>query len=304
MSWQMNSQSFIPRDVTPDLLDPRTSRGSWTLFTLGQTVALSGLIVEGALDSQWVEDETTRRAVDALRAIDPDYPFPNLSTPTESSRRPERAAGGAGKRLFLDGFQGNRDPAWTIESEERETYSFSTRPGTLTIETQSGTFAGSSTGYKNVFLIPSPATEGQDFEVTTRLLDFHPSAAYHQAGIIAIDDPDNYVMASIQFGGETRVQTRRLALGEETRGEVRSSISGIDQALSTFWLRMEKRGNAYRVLISLDGEVWEPRLHTFWGDGRPKRLGLFAMDASRNAPRIGASFDFFEVRALPSAVAE
>jgi beta-xylosidase len=273
------------------------SFGSLTFFTRGGQTQYSLLAVEGELNPLWLDEEGRRLAVEALRKVEPAYPFINLERPLEATLRgPLWARQQAGQRLFGDEFDGKLDPAWQILRSDPSHWSLEKKPGTLTLTTQKGAMSGSQKNFKNIFLIDSPAPE-KDFDITTRILSFQPSVNYQQAGLVCFDDEDNYIKASFEGDGDKL----RLVLMREVAGQGQPFTASPAQKLSTVWLRLRKRGSLYTLLASADGELFTPYLQQFWGDGRPKRLGLLAKNAGAVAPEIDAAFDFFEVRSRPEA---
>ena len=136
--------------------------------------------------------------------------------------------------------------------------------------------------------------ESEDLDITTRLLSFKPQENFQQAMLICFDDDENY----IKCGFEWNTTKRRFALTRAVTGNRLFLGTEAPQNLTTLWLCMRKRGKLYSFLTSADGETFVLQSELYWGDGKPKFLGLSAHNSSTNAPEINASFDLFEVRSL------
>jgi len=198
--------------------------------------------------------------------------------------------------VAFDDFDGKLNLDWQILNADPSHYSLTKKPGTLTITTQKGGFRLSNTNYKNLFLIKNPLANGKNFQLTTCLVSFKPSADYQQAGLVCFNDPDNY----IKWVDECRQTSDRrdFVLIRETQGSVAPHVfvNGIPRA-ERLWLRITKRGDRYEYSSSADGESYQSHGELPWGDGSPKWIGLVAKNGSNSsAPEIDASFDFFEVR--------
>ncbi len=200
--------------------------------------------------------------------------------------------------LAEDTFDGTLGLDWEILHPDPTHYSLSKNPGTLTITTQEGGFARSSTNYRNLFLIDCPLSPGEDFQITTYLSRFRPVADWNQAGLICYNDDDNYLKWNCERSDGGSVV---FALGRETQGELNPTLFSAPSGLDSFWLRVTKRGYRYTVSTSFDGEAFRSHGEFGWGDGAIKRVGLFAKNGPDSlAPEVDALFDFFEVRAVPA----
>jgi tetratricopeptide (TPR) repeat protein len=220
--------------------------------------------------------------------------------------------------LVYDDFDGRLALDWKIQNPDAVHLSLTANPGTLTITTQQGSFSGSSKDYENLFLIDSPAAPDEDFQFTTRISFFPLEADSHRAGLICYDDDDNYLAFSLEwscyFGGPV------FNVWAETEGQPAQVNFPLLYDSKTVSLRVAKKGNRYTFSTSYDGKAFTQRIHPLnyetgqfhrgiaWGDGSVRRIGLFAINGpASGAPEIDASFDFFEVRSLPTeaeAVAE
>ncbi len=209
-----------------------------------------------------------------------------------------------GKVLAYEDFDGMPSLDWKILNPDPTHFSHSKNPGMLTITTQNGDFWNAFTDYKNLFLIDCPASEGEDFQVTTCLVSFNPVGEWHQAGLILYNDDDEYLKFTYEHGPI-------FTIGFETgRPRFERRHFRAHPSLDRLWLRVTKRGNRYAVSTSLDGKRFFEERWLFntdgdlsrglgWGNGSVKRVGLIAMNGvDSEAPEIDASFDFFEVRSV------
>jgi hypothetical protein len=213
---------------------------------------------------------------------------PATTQPTSQPARPD------GKVLAFDGFDGKLALDWEILHPMASHYSLTKGRGALTIATLHGRFSGSSTDYKNLFLVKCPAQAPGDCQLTICLKSFRPAAAAQQAGLIFFNDEDNYLKCIyLRQGG-----ARRLEVGCEREGRLSSLRTLIEQEPKALWIRTTKRGNRYTVSTSVDGKSFRRHREVAWGDGSVGRVGLLAKDPRRGAPEIDASFDYFEVRAV------
>jgi len=244
----------------------------------------------------------------------------------EVEREKAVVTGADSRVLAFDPFDGKLGLGWEILRPDPSHYSLTKQAGTLTITTQEGALWQSRNDYENLFLIKCPADEGGNIEVTTCISSFNPVADWNQAGLICYNDDDNYL--KFIFGGNN--DRRLFVVGLETAGNFASvafPVSqkpmkpwvrlltdpfGLAQKPRKVWLRITKRGDRYTFATSADGKTFVPRTCPLWDDsGRPqdefiwgsgavKRIGLAAKNGpSAAAPESDASFDLFEVRALP-----
>ncbi len=204
-----------------------------------------------------------------------------------------------GKVLARDDFDGEFTLDWQILNADPTHFSLTKYPGTLTITTQQGGFYRSATNFKNLFLIDNPVAGGGDFQVTTCIVAFAPTANYHQAGLVCFNDEDNYIKWTYEWNGARGQQV--FALIRETQGSVHPHTYVLDiPKAERVWFRLSKRSNRYTYSTSTDGKSFRVHGELPWGDGVPKSVGLVATNADYPAPEVDASFDFFEVRALPA----
>ena len=204
-------------------------------------------------------------------------------------------------RVVFDGFDGKLSLDWQLRNVDLSRISLSKNPGTVTITTQKGGFYGESTGYKNLLVTANPIEGEGDFEVTTCLVGFDPRANYQQAGLVCLDDEDNYIKWTYEWNQARGRQV--LALIRETSGNPapHTYVYDVPQG-GKVWLRLTKQGNRYAYSASQDGESFRVHGALPWGDAAPSWLGLVAKNASETAPEIDAVFDFFEVNSQPTTV--
>jgi hypothetical protein len=211
-----------------------------------------------------------------------------------------------GEFRLLDSFDGKFALPWKQIRPDPTHFSLEKNPGSLTITTQPGTIygdemtAGPEVRPRNIFLVPNPAEEGEDFVVTVCVVNFRPEIPYQQAGILVYDDDDNYlkwVMERARYGPS-------FTFMRETARENLGDWNSIGNAAGSerVWLRITKFGKLYRYAASTDGDEFRLIGQKEWGDGSPKFVGIIAKN-SQAIEEIDAVFESFEVRStLPGEV--
>lgn len=219
------------------------------------------------------------------------------------------------KPPVFDDFTGSLGFGWDILNSDPSHWSLSKVPGALTITTQDGTFVRARRDYRNVFLTPCPAAPGQDFQVTTCLLSFAPFAIWNQAGLLLWNSDDHYLKFNYEFcndplGSQYALRIHTLALEQD--GSPAYTWYLAEQNPEKLWLRIVKRGAFCELFTSTDGQSFAPPTvlasdggpadnRVYWGDAPVSCVGLYAENGSAmDAPAVDASFDFFEVQALPA----
>ncbi|MBN1507042.1 MAG: hypothetical protein JW955_09360 [Sedimentisphaerales bacterium] len=217
--------------------------------------------------------------------------------------------------LAFDDFAGRLDLDWNILNSDPSHWSLSRVPGALTITTQDGTFVRARRDYRNVFLVNCPAAPGQDFQVTTCLLSFAPAAMWNQAGLLLWNDDNQYLKFNYEFcndplGSPFALRIHTLAV--EGGGSPVYTWYAAEQNPQRLWLRIVKRGEYCDLFTSTDGQSFAPPTvlatdggpadnRVYCGNGAVQYTGLYAENGSADgATPVDASFDFFEVRALPA----
>ena len=152
--------------------------------------------------------------------------------------------------------------------------------------------------------------------MTTCLLSFAASAMWNQAGLLLWNNEDNYLKFNYEFcndplGSQYAFRIHTLAL--EMGGNPVYTWYQAEQNPEKLWLRIVKRGDFCELFTSTDGQSFlpptvlatdggptDPRI--YWGDAAIEYVGLYAENGSAmDAREVDASFDFFEVLALPGA---
>lgn len=203
---------------------------------------------------------------------------------------------------------------WNILNPDPSRWSLSKVPGTLTITTQDGAFTRERRDFRNLFLLDNPAAPGQDFQITTCLLSFKPIGLWNQAGLILWDNEDHHLKFVYEYGEGPPIglaDQRMFTLGHETGGVAYHAWFRASQNPAKLWLRIVKRGGYCELYTSTTGQsftpaaalvpYWGPMDHfEYWGDRPIPYVGVFAANGTAfGAPSVDASFDFFEVKALP-----
>lgn len=196
-------------------------------------------------------------------------------------------------KIVRDDFSDKYELDWEIRNADQTHVSLKKNAGSLTITTQPGGFYGASKSYKNLFLTANPVAENGDLEVTACVIGFDPKANYQQAGLLCMDDEDNYVKWTYEWN-EARGQ-QVLALIRETSGTPASHtyVYEIPKG-KNLWLRLTKLDDRYAYSSSADGKDFKVHGALSWGDGAPAWLGLKAGNSTDTAPEIDAVFDYFE----------
>jgi hypothetical protein len=133
-------------------------------------------------------------------------------------------------------------------------------------------------------------------------LAFQPLEPYHQAGLIFWDDEDNYLEWIYQMMDRRGLN---FNAGIEANGPTQYTYIPAEAPPEKLWLRVTKRGSSYECTTSIDGKSFTVHTVESWGDGSPKRVGLFALNGSlTHPPEVDASFDFFEVSDVPGVPTE
>jgi regulation of enolase protein 1 (concanavalin A-like superfamily) len=222
-----------------------------------------------------------------------------LQAKIDGRQRPKRPSAGG----FVDDFVGSYHRAWSVLNRNPRNVTLTKPPGMLTITTEAGGIWKTFDEAKNIFVIDNPIAGDADFVMTTRLVGFDPEANYNQAGLICLNDADNYVKCVLQW--DDNQGGRALCSLREKGGEDLSTDHiGLDEALDEVWLRIVKRGSRYVTAASVDGQHYRIIGDETWDDGRMAKVGLIAKNgAPDTAPDLDASFDFFEIEPLDEAEA-
>lgn len=196
---------------------------------------------------------------------------------------------------------------WKIIRPDPTHVSFDKNPGKLTITTQTGsihlneTERNARTPAKNLYVVPNPAADGGGFVLTTCIESFQPNQVSHQAGLLVYDDDDNYLKWDLEWNQDSPAGVTIVFL-QETVGQSDFSATMPKANSEKFWLRLTKREDAYQYSFSTDGEKFTVAGEKSWGNGAPKRIGIYGKNGGNpDAGDVDAVFDFFEVRSLTDA---
>ncbi len=231
--------------------------------------------------------------------------------------REQQTEGAQGPAVVAqDSFDGKLNLDWDILNPLASHWSLSKHPGTLTITTHAGSFARGRKDYKNLFLLDCPTPMGGDFELTTCLVSFQPKDLWNQAGLLLWNDENHFLALVYEWGEgppELRLKNQRVfTVGGQNGAWPSFAWFYAEQDLDKVRLRVTKRRNWFELTASKDGKTFtplapmrnagDPMGHVVsWGDGIVRRIGLYASNGSAaQAESVDASFDFFEVKALPS----
>ena len=207
-------------------------------------------------------------------------------------------------RMF-DNFEDQLRLDWKPLRPDPTHWSLTKHPGKLTVTTQYGSMHQRRDRplTKNIFLVDRPASQRDGFVVTTCLERFQPTATWHQAGLILLDDEDNYMKFVLEFNNLTQ-----HAAGVGPIWNLLREVDGKSSITKTLiqgdispklWMRLTTRGGFHEYATSTDGETFTVHGELAWGDGSPKSIGLMATNGgSEVTSEIDACFDFFELRSL------
>jgi len=198
---------------------------------------------------------------------------------------------------FRDDFNGKQSDKWKFLNKNPNHISLKKKPGTLTITTEQGGFFALRNNIKNLMYIDNPFKEGEDFVLTTRLVNFQPEANFNHAGLICFEDQDNYALCSMEWDDDHDGRSICF-IREEAARVLEQAYLEVDRPIDAFWLRMIKNGNKYLVASSLDGEHYHIIGVEKWGNGSPSKIGLVAKNGGRGTKNVDANFDFFEIRPI------
>jgi len=209
---------------------------------------------------------------------------------------------------MLDEFDGKLALDWKPLRPDPSHFSLTKHPGKLAITTQFGSMhmKRDRPQTKNVFLLDNPSSEQRGFVATACLESFQPTTNWHQAGLMLLDDEDNYLKFVLEFNNHTEhpagVGPIFNLLREVDGGSsiTKTLIEG--EVPGKLWLRLTTRGSHHEYATSTDGETFTVHGELPWSDGSPKQIGLMATNGSNaEAEEMDAQFDSFELRSLTPA---
>ncbi|HWK26457.1 MAG TPA: ThuA domain-containing protein [Solirubrobacter sp.] len=205
---------------------------------------------------------------------------------------------GAATSAILDEFNGTdvATPPWEVVRRDQ---ALTVSGGALHVPAQQGDVYGDVNTAKNLVLRAAP---NGAWTATTKV-GFEGNATYHQAGLIAYADDDNFVKLGRLAVDETGGEKFEFIL--ETAGTPRNDAADSTANVPAdfprdYYLRIASDGTTITGAYSTDGSTWTPV-------GRPAplpagaRIGMFAFsNAAATAPV--ADFDWFRLEgpAAPS----
>jgi len=219
--------------------------------------------------------------------------------PEPRAERPDQTKEGGALQAY-ESLNGKLALNWQPVRPDPTHVSLSTHPGRLTITTQRGTIHGDANAHgepfaKNIFVLPNPLAKEADFVMTTCLIDFTPTVAFQQAGLICYDDDDNYLKWSYEFN-HPQGKDQYFCLVREVDAKPDHFPTRGVSGLQKVWMRLTKRGKSYEYATSTDGKTFNVRGVQDWIDA-PKMLGIIAKNGGpEGVPEIDAQFGFFELR--------
>lgn len=218
------------------------------------------------------------------------------------------------EKVYSDDFGTGKRLDWKVIREVRSHTSLTKNPGCLTITTQRGTIHGDEkndafsegTQAKNIYLVDLPLSDDADFVVTLSVKNFEPELFYHQVGLIAYRDDDNYVKWSMEQSNDNPPITKTVLVSERSAQPSHDLITDI-QIDGPFALRLERFGTSWICSHSLDGDEFQVVGIKEWpfepaGKTQRFRVGFLAKNGGNpKAPEIDVQIDRFELK-LPAGV--
>lgn len=170
---------------------------------------------------------------------------------------------------------------WKWIRENKANYSFSAKPGALTITAEKGDVSENSNNAQNILL----QSANNDWTIETRLVCSRTPSQPENAGILAYQDDNNFVKlmfrAVIKTTRQTGVQPGTIDLLTEENGIAKSMATfNLKEEIigeKNLTLRLVKQGSIYTAYYSLDGSNFE-LLGTANNLLKDIKVGLFACD--------------------------
>jgi len=181
---------------------------------------------------------------------------------------------------WVDEFDaGTLDPRWSIHNEAAEQWALDEDAGALVLTSQPGdTYQGDNTA-RNIFLLDVPAG---DFTLVTSV-EAPVSADFQGAGLIAWQDPDNYVRAGLSHVGFADGGPVVIENGVET-GAVYSSTFTARPGSTGETLRLQRVGDVITTSYWADGGWVQAAQATVTFD--TIQVGLYALAAAPSGLRL------------------
>jgi regulation of enolase protein 1 (concanavalin A-like superfamily) len=167
---------------------------------------------------------------------------------------PPMATQGAEHRVFFhSGFDSDTlDPGLTLLRENPSFYSLTERPGYFRLKTQKqslNTYPQTPPTTENILLTACP---DEDFVVET-FMEFVPTLAYHQAGLVIYEDDDHFIkFASAINPGLPQPRFFQFY----TQNGAETTYTNLAANLNQVYLRIERVGDTYAGYYSSDGTTY------------------------------------------------
>ncbi len=215
--------------------------------------------------------------------------------------------------IFKESFEGKTTLKWKVIRPVEDHVSLKTHPGKLTITTQRGTIHGdeendafsAGTKAKNIYLVDREIPADADFVATIAIHKFEPQLFYHQVGLLAYQDDDNYAKWSMEKTSSPQTPTQALLVCENNSSPTHNMQTPIEVD-GPFWLRFERTGPEWICRHSTDGKSFQAvGVHTwqFQDTKRPIRVGFLAKNGGNPAAaEIDVVIDSFELKVFAPVV--
>lgn len=160
-----------------------------------------------------------------------------------------------------DEFNNAVGPQWTWVRENKANYSNTSKPGSLTITSETGDVSEGSNNARNILV----QSANNDWTVETKLVCSRTPSQPENAGILAYQDDNNFVKlmfrAVIKTTQQRGVQPGTIDLLTEENGIAKSMGSyNLKEEIigeKSLILKLTKQGSIYTAYYSLDGSKFE-----------------------------------------------
>ncbi len=215
---------------------------------------------------------------------------------------------------------GTTGQQWEWLREQRETYSYSDKPGWLTITSEPGDISEATNNAKNMLL----QSANSDWTIETKLVCSRTPSQPENAGIVSYQDDHNFaklmfraVTKTTRFGrsGDSQIQPGTIDLIVE-ENDIAKSLASFNLKTEVtdekpLILKLEKKGSLYTAFYSLDDENFDTlgtadillkdiRAGLLVCDGiiTPYMKSTFWFDSDTTKPEMpfDVSFDYFHIK--------
>ena len=173
--------------------------------------------------------------------------------------------------------------AWSWVREDSANWSLTARSGFMRITLQGQDLYQTQNDVENI-LLRTPGIS--DWSIGAKL-DFNPTQAFQQAGLIVYADDDNYVKLIRFHDGSANL----ISLEKEIGGSYSTGVR-MGQSATTVYLKITKSGATYSGYYNLDGGANWTSLGSTTASLTNLKVGLVTM----NTPGVSGDFDWFDVR--------